>query len=89
MTEAGPLAAQADLLVNATAVSAPSESPEMADMIGRLKPGPNCGLVMDINYGRDDNFWRLLAEKTWDRLPGRPDHAGRPGLPQLQTLDRH
>lgn len=63
---------QADLLVNASAVSAPGESPEMAALLAGLAPGAGCRLVADLNYGRPHNFWR--------------DLAGRGGVPFLDGL---
>lgn len=54
----------AALLVNATSVSAPAESPEMHELVAGLKPGPGLELVMDINYGRADNFWADLARRA-------------------------
>lgn len=51
----------ADILVNATSVSSPEESPEMAELVGSMCLG-KCALVLDINYGRKDNFWARLAE---------------------------
>ena len=52
----------AELIINATSVSSPEESPELAELISGLKT-PAAEFVLDLNYGRDDNFWRLLAEK--------------------------
>lgn len=53
-------AAEAALLVNATAVSTPAEGPELAARVGALSLA-KAELVMDLNYGRDINFWRALA----------------------------
>jgi shikimate dehydrogenase len=50
----------ADLVVNATPVSSVSESPEMADFLAHLHV-LGCNLVVDLNYGRDRNFWRDFA----------------------------
>jgi shikimate dehydrogenase len=62
----------ADLVVNATAVSAPTEAPEMAELAGGLKI-EGCSLVVDINYGRKENFWRELATRHHARfLDGLP-----------------
>ncbi|MBI4800474.1 MAG: shikimate dehydrogenase [Desulfarculus sp.] len=57
-------AGQAEIIVNASAVSTPSESPEMAAMVAGLKLGAGCRLVMDLNYGRRGNFWRALAGRS-------------------------
>lgn len=53
----------AELIVNASAVSAPAESPELAGLLAGLRPGPSCRLVADLNYGRVQNFWQDLAER--------------------------
>ncbi len=50
-----------DILVNATAVSTPDESPKMAAWVQQLKL-PHCRLVLDLNYGRQKNFWQEMAE---------------------------
>ena len=51
----------ADIVVNATSVSSPDESPELAALVGRLKV-PGCELVFDLNYGRSQNFWQDMAQ---------------------------
>ncbi|MEJ2718615.1 MAG: shikimate dehydrogenase [Deltaproteobacteria bacterium] len=51
---------RSDLVVNATSVSSPGEDPKMADFVSSLDLS-HCELVVDLNYGRDDNFWRELA----------------------------
>jgi shikimate dehydrogenase len=50
-----------DLVVNATSVSSPDESMEMAEMVNGLQLS-NCELVYDLNYGRSQNFWRDMAQ---------------------------
>lgn len=55
---------QAEIIVNASAVSTPSESPQMAALLAGLDLGAGCRLVMDLNYGRRDNFWRALAGRA-------------------------
>ncbi|MFH1154949.1 MAG: hypothetical protein V1793_14145 [Pseudomonadota bacterium] len=50
----------ANILINATAVSSPDQSPELADLAGKLDL-QNCELVVDLNYGYPDNFWLKLA----------------------------
>jgi shikimate dehydrogenase len=49
-----------DIVINATAVSSSDESPEMAALIKQLQV-PECQLVFDLNYGRQDNFWEEMA----------------------------
>jgi shikimate dehydrogenase len=53
-----PLAA--DIVVNATSVSSPREAPEMALLAQKLQL-PVCRLVLDLNYGRSQNFWQDMA----------------------------
>lgn len=55
-------AGEAELIVNATAVSSPDESPKLAALAGKMEAGP-CGLVFDLNYGRRENFWQDLAQR--------------------------
>ncbi|MGD8562015.1 MAG: shikimate dehydrogenase [Desulfarculaceae bacterium] len=50
------------LLVNATSVSHPRESPEMAAFVEQLPNPPKLELVMDLNYGRRENLWARAAE---------------------------
>ncbi|MCB2187738.1 MAG: shikimate dehydrogenase [Deltaproteobacteria bacterium] len=61
--ELAPLVAACPLLVNATAVSAPAESPALAAQVEGLTL-PAGGLVLDLNYGRPVNFWRQLAARS-------------------------
>lgn len=56
----------ADIVVNATSVSATEEAPEMANLVQRLDV-PECQLVVDLNYGRSQSFWRDLAVRQ--RIP--------------------
>jgi len=49
-----------DIVINATAVSSPDESPELSDLILK-REFKGCELVMDLNYGRADNFWQSMA----------------------------
>ena len=50
----------ADIVVNATSVSSPDESPEMAALVGELNI-KGCELVVDLNYNRSQNFWQDMA----------------------------
>ncbi|MFH1061197.1 MAG: shikimate dehydrogenase [Pseudomonadota bacterium] len=72
LAECAPIAAQAALIVNASAVSDPAEGPDLA----RLAAGWNlaaCRLVLDINYGRRVNLWRQLARHAGAAfVDGRP-----------------
>ena len=52
-----------ELIVNATSVSSPDESPEMASLVATLQV-PDCQLVLDLNYGRIHNFWQDLAHRN-------------------------
>ena len=49
-----------DLIVNATSVSSPEESPELAALVEKLHV-PDCELVVDLNYDRPQNFWQDMA----------------------------
>lgn len=50
-----------NLVVNATSVSSPEESPELAAIVNRIKL-TDCEMVIDLNYGRQSNFWREMAD---------------------------
>ena len=65
----------ADLLVNAASVSAPMESPEMLAWARNVPAADKLALVLDINYGRDQNMWEQLAQKNGAQF--------RDGLPML------
>lgn len=52
------------LLVNATSVSSPEESPDMMAWLETCSPAVNLALVMDINYGRLENIWKQMAHKN-------------------------
>lgn len=58
---------RANLVVNATSVSGYDESPELAETVGKLKL-KDCELLIDLNYGRSNNFWQDLAEKKGVRF---------------------
>jgi shikimate dehydrogenase len=74
----GPLAV--DIVVNATSVSSPQEDPELATLIEKLHL-TGCRLVMDLNYGRSQNFWQNMARcqgiKFMDGLPALAFQARR------------
>lgn len=55
------------LLINATSVSSSDESPELATLVEKLDL-PNCELILDLNYGRVQNFWRDLSRKKGIRF---------------------
>lgn len=57
----------ADIVVNATAVSTPEESAEMSALVEKINV-PDCELVIDLNYGRDQNFWKVLADSRSARF---------------------
>ncbi len=64
-----------DLIVNATSVSSPDESPELAALAQRFDV-PNCELVMDLNYDRPENFWQNMALQKGIRfMDGLPSLA--------------
>ncbi len=50
----------ADIVVNATSVSSPDESPEMDALVADLNI-KGCELVVDLNYNRPQNFWQDMA----------------------------
>jgi len=51
----------ANIVVNATSVSSTDESPELSAVVEKLKV-PECELVLDLNYGRTQNFWQDMAK---------------------------
>jgi shikimate dehydrogenase len=50
----------ANILVNATSVSSVHESPELASLVEGLQV-QDCKVVIDLNYGRSQNFWQDMA----------------------------
>ncbi|MGD2011924.1 MAG: shikimate dehydrogenase [Desulfobacterales bacterium] len=56
-----------DIVVNATSVSSPQESAELSELISRLDL-PGCQLIIDLNYGREENFWQERAASTGIRF---------------------
>ncbi|MBL0732012.1 MAG: hypothetical protein JJW03_04065 [Desulfosarcina sp.] len=61
-----------DILINATSQFTIDEAPELANLVSRLEV-PQCELVVDLNYGRPENFWKDMADakgiKFIDGLP--------------------
>jgi shikimate dehydrogenase len=56
-----------DIVVNATSVSSPDESSNMAALLEKLRL-KNCELVVDLNYGRNNNLWEDLARRIGSRF---------------------
>jgi shikimate dehydrogenase len=56
-----------DIVVNATSVSSPDESSDMAALLEKLSL-KNCELVVDLNYGRNNNLWQDLARRIGSRF---------------------
>ena len=52
-----------DLIVNATSISGPDESIEMAVLLERVEV-KGCELVLDLNYGRRQNMWQEMARRN-------------------------
>lgn len=59
---AGLQPGEVGLVVNATTVSEPVESPALAGLVRELEIS-GCRLVMDLNYGRPENLWAGLADR--------------------------
>jgi len=57
----------ANIVVNATSVSSPDESPEMALLLEKFKV-KDCELVLDLNYDRSKNFWQDMARRNGARF---------------------
>ncbi len=57
----------ANIVVNATSVSSPDESPEMAVLLEKFKV-KDCELVLDLNYDRSKNFWQDMARRNGARF---------------------
>ena len=68
-----------NIVVNATSVSSPDESPEMAALLENIQIR-GCELMVDLNYDRRDNFWEDLALKNGVRFMD--------GLPALAYQSR-
>ena len=54
-------------VVNTTSVSSPDESPEMSALLEKINI-TGCELVVDLNYGRSENFWQDLARRNGSRF---------------------
>ncbi len=69
-----------DIVVNATSQSTIDETPEFADLVKRLET-PKCKLIVDLNYGSAENFWKDMADsrgiKFIDGLPALAHQARR------------
>lgn len=74
MEQAAQSAHEAALLVNTASASSQAESPDLAAWAAGLR-AENLRQVMDINYGREENFWATLA--------GRQGAGFCDGLPML------
>ncbi len=57
----------ARIIINATSVSSPDESADMAGLVEKLELR-GCELILDLNYGRRRNFWQEKAEKEGIRF---------------------
>ncbi len=52
-----------DLVINATSISSPDESEQLADFADNMNVD-GCQMVFDLNYGARKNIWKKLAEKS-------------------------
>ncbi len=70
----------ANIVINATSVSDPEESPELAEIVNKLEV-TDCELMIDLNYGRQNNFWTAKAAEKgirfMDGLPALAHQASR------------
>ena len=57
----------ARIVINATSVSGPDESADLAALVERLELR-GCELILDLNYGRRRNFWQERAERDGIRF---------------------
>lgn len=55
------------LVVNATSVSSPDEAPDLSAVVQQLNL-PECELVFDLNYGRQENLWASAAQSRHIRF---------------------
>ena len=64
-----------NIVVNTTSVSSPDESPEMKVFVDKLGI-KDCEMVVDLNYGRIQNFWQDMARRIGARfMDGLPSLA--------------
>ena len=68
-----------NIVVNATSVSSPDESPEMASLLEKVQI-KGCELLVDLNYDRSENFWQDMALRNGARFMD--------GLPALAYQSR-
>jgi shikimate dehydrogenase len=70
----------ADIVVNTTSVSSPKEAPQLAALVEKVRV-PGCQLIIDLNYGRSQNFWQEMARRNdirfMDGLPALAYQARR------------
>lgn len=52
---------QAEIIVNTTPISSPEDSLPFHEFIQR-QPFKSCRLIIDLNYGRKNNFWKEKAK---------------------------
>ncbi len=57
----------ADIIVNTTPVSGRQEAPKLAELTSKLA-ADNCELVIDLNYDREYNFWKEMADRKGIRF---------------------
>jgi shikimate dehydrogenase len=57
----------ARIVINATSVSSPDESAELAELVEKLELR-GCELMLDLNYGRRRNFWQEKAAREGIRF---------------------
>ena len=51
----------ADIVLNTTSVSSPEEAPELEKVVQNLHLR-GCQIILDLNYGRSQNFWQDRAK---------------------------
>ena len=56
-----------NIVVNATSVSSPDESLKMNALLNKLDI-KDCEMIIDLNYGRKENFWKNLAVRNGARF---------------------
>jgi shikimate dehydrogenase len=62
LNDMGDNTAHADIIINTTPVSGREEAPKLAELTGKLS-ADNCELVIDLNYDREYNVWKEMAER--------------------------